>query len=250
MGDIRRVEIKLMTKEKKQIILIYSAVAVTAVVLIFGFSIIAEGRKIKAEASEKARKDRMQAVEVVEPLTDLDKQLTEDLKGKNQSGDDVSLYGLKGKVVVFAQFYSRCSMCLGHNKEIMTDLHSELKADPNVHFVTVTVDPEFDTPEKLQEMAEIWGADVNSWWMLNVPDGDLAQYCRNQMWYVDYRENEEKTSIADAIEHDMGIAVIDGDSKMRAKVNLYELKSSGQEEMYQVKKSQLLDVIRNAKKEM
>lgn len=240
-----------MTKEKKQIVLIYSAVAVTAVALIAGFSIIAKGRDLKAEAGEQLRLERLAKVEVVEtvrPLTALDKKLTEDLKGRNQVGDEVGLYDLKGKVVVFAQFYSRCSMCLGHNRAIMQDLHAALKDDPKVHFITVTVDPEFDTPEKLKEMAQLWGADVDSWWMLNVPHDVLAKYCREQMWYVDYKENEEATSISDAIQHDMGIAVIDGNSKMLAKVNLYELKANEKEEMYQVRKSQLLDVIRNAEK--
>lgn len=240
-----------MTKEKKQIVFIYGAVAVTVVILVLGFSFIAEGRKLQAEASEKARQERLARVKVVEtirPLTELNKKLTKDLRGRNQDGEEVGLYDLKGKVVVFAQFYSRCSMCLGHNRTIMQDLHSELKGDPNVHFVTVTVDPEFDTPAKLKAMAKQWGAEADSWWMLNVPNDELAEYCRNQMWYVDFKENEEATSIADAIQHDMGIAVIDANSKMRAKVNLYELKAGGDEEMYEVRKGQLLDVIKNAKR--
>lgn len=218
------------------------------ILLVTGFSFIAKQRNKFAEESERHRQEDVAHVvieETFKPLTDLDKQLTEDLRGENQDGEKVGLYDLKGKVVVFAQFYSSCSMCLGHNRLIMQDLHDSLKDNPDVQFVTVTVDPEFDTPEKLKEMAHVWGADSKTWWMLNVPKDQLATYCREQMWYSDFKENEQATSKADGISHDMGIAVIDTNSKMRAKVNLYELKVNEKEDEYQYRKAQLLDVIQN-----
>ncbi|MFC5051310.1 SCO family protein [Rubritalea spongiae] len=229
-------------KDKTKITLIYVGVGVLSIVLISVFMWLGKQRSSQAEQSEE-RRNAIVIEEVVKPLTKLDKQLTEDLEGVNQDGEEVSLYDLKGKAVVFAQFYSRCNMCLGHNKTIMQELHNELKENPNVHFVTVTLDPDFDSPEKLAESAKVWGADSDSWWMLNVPKEKLTKYCREQLWYIDFADNEDKTSAADAINHDMGIAVIDADSKLRAKVNLYELKSSGQDELYEAKKSQLLEVV-------
>ncbi|MGJ8671933.1 SCO family protein [Rubritalea sp.] len=229
-------------KDKTKIILIYVSVGVLSVVLISLFMWIGAQRNAQAEQSE-AKRNAIVIEDVVKPLTQLDKQLTEDLKGVNQDGEEVSLFDLKGKAVVFAQFYSRCNMCLGHNKTIMQQLHNDLKDNPNVHFVTVTLDPDFDSPEKLAEAAKVWGADSDSWWMLNVSKEQLTKYCREQLWYIDYADNEDKTGAADAITHDMGIAVIDPDSKLRAKVNLYELKSSGQDELYEAKKSQLLEVV-------
>ncbi len=235
-------------KDKTKIVLIYVVVALLATGLIVLFNWLGGQRKAQAEASEKKRTEVVAhtSVEVVPALTALDKQLTQDLKGLNQDSDEVSLFQLKGKVVVFAQFYSRCSMCLGHNKVIMQELHQELRDNPNVHFVTVTLDPDFDTPEKLAESAKVWDADSKSWWMLNVPKDELTEYCREQLWYIDYMENEKKTSAADAINHDMGIAVIDTQSKLRAKVNLFELLANDQQELYEVKKSQLLEVIENS----
>ncbi|GAA5496266.1 hypothetical protein Rhal01_02449 [Rubritalea halochordaticola] len=239
-----------MEKQNKQIVMIYAGVAMIAVALVVGFAFIAKARNQQAQESEERRQSLRHPiiVETIQPLTELDKQLTEDLRGRNQDGEEVGLYDLKGKVVVFAQFYSRCSMCLGHNRIIMQDLHESLQGNPDVQFVTVTVDPEFDSPEKLKEMAELWGAKSDSWWMLNVPKDKLEPYCREQMWYVDFKENENATSIADGIMHDMGIAVIDPTSKMRAKVNLYELKVNEKEDEYQARKAQLLEVIENALK--
>lgn len=230
-------------KDKTKITLIYVGVAVISILLLSVFIWLGGQRDAQADRSEAKRSATVIVEDVIKPLTPLDKQLTEDLKGLNQDGEEVSLYDLKGKAVVFAQFYSRCNMCLGHNKTIMQELHAALKDNPKVHFVTVTLDPDFDSPEKLAESAKVWGADSDSWWMLNVPKDVLTEYCREQLWYIDFVDNERKTSAADAINHDMGIAVIDADSKLRAKVNLYELKSNGHDELYEAKKSQLLEVV-------
>ncbi|WP_347441770.1 SCO family protein [Rubritalea sp.] len=231
--------------DKSKIIAIYTGVAVIAVSLIIFFNWLGGVRQARASESEQKRKDAMalSIEDVVQPITTLNRQLTTNLKGVNQDGDAVSLFDIKGKVVVFAQFYSRCNMCLGYNKIIMQELHQELKANPNVHFVTVTLDPEFDTPEKLQESAKVWNADSDSWWMINVPKEELTKFCREQLWYIDFKENEKKTGASDAITHDMGIAVIDAQSRLQAKVNLFELLANDQKDVYEAKKSQLLEVI-------
>ena len=230
-------------KYKTKVILIYTGVVVLSVLLLSIFSMIGKRRQAQAAASEQRRvESSYQPLEMINPLTDYQKQLTKNLSGVNQDGEAVSLFDLKGKTVVFAQFYSRCSMCLGHNKIIMQELHNELKDNPNVHFVTVTLDPDFDSPEKLQEAAQVWGAQSDSWWMLNVPKDELTAYCREQLWYLDYSENDEQTSAADAISHDMGIAVIDSTSKLRAKVDLYSPRAKAEMDRYDAKKSQLLEM--------
>ncbi|MFD2160008.1 SCO family protein [Rubritalea tangerina] len=231
-------------KDKTKIIFIYSSVAVLAIGLLVLFNWMGQQRKKMAEESERKRIENLAAqVETVPMMQDLDHQLTQDLRGVNQDGEEVGLFDLKGKAIVFAQFYSRCNMCLGHNKTIMQELHEELKDNPKVHFVTVTLDPEFDTPEKLKQSAEVWNANSKSWWMLNVPKDELVRYCREQLWYIDFKENANKTSASDAITHDMGIAVIDTNSKLRAKENLFELLANDKHDLYQAKKSQLLDMI-------
>lgn len=235
--------------DKQKITTIYGSVAVLAVILISAFVWLGRQRDVKAADSEDQRVAISNKELAQKSLTKLDKQITEDLKGVNQNGEQVSLYQLKGKVVVFAQFYSRCNECLGHNKIIMQELHQELKDNPNVHFVTVTLDPEFDTAEKLKETAEIWQADSESWWMLNVPKEVLVPYCRKQLWYFDFKENEQKTSPADAIKHDMGIAVIDANTVLRAKANLFELLANEKVAEYKTRKAQLLAVIEKAEKE-
>lgn len=230
--------------DKTKIIAIYSVVGLVSIGLIYLFSVVGKHRDTKANANELKRQKSLVLIENISPkLTDYQKALTKNLKGTNQDGEEVSLFDLKGKAVVFAQFYSRCSECTGYNKMIMQELHNELKKNPNVHFVTVTLDPNFDTPDKLKAAAKVWNADSDSWWMLNVPKEELTQYCREQLWYIDFKNNEKKTSAADAIKHDMGIAVIDANSVLRTKVNLFDLLANDQQEEYETKKSQLLEMI-------
>ena len=231
-------------KDKTKITLIYVGVGVISLVLLAVFAWLGKQRGAMAELSEARRSAAVvEQVDVMAPITMLDKKLTEDLAGVNQDGEQVSLFDLKGKVVVFAQFYSRCNMCLGHNKTIMQELHKALRDNPKVHFVTVTLDPDFDTPEKLAESARVWDADSASWWMLNVPKEALTKYCREQLWYIDFADNKEKTGAADAINHDMGIAVISADSVLLAKENLYQYLSNDKVDEYEVRKSQLLEVV-------
>jgi cytochrome oxidase Cu insertion factor (SCO1/SenC/PrrC family) len=231
-------------KDKTKITLIYVGVGVISVLLLTVFSWLGKQRGAQAERSEARRSAAVvEQVDVMAPITMLDKKLTEDLAGVNQDGEQVSLFDLRGKVVVFAQFYSRCNMCLGHNKTIMQELHKELRDNPNVHFVTVTLDPDFDAPEKLAESARDCDAASASWWLLNVPKEVLTKYCREQLWYIDFADNKEKTGAADAINHDMGIAVISADSVLLAKENLYQYLSNDKVDEYEVRKSQLLEVV-------
>lgn len=238
--------------EKQKIIAIYGSVAVICALLITCFWWLgAQRSKLAAEEANQRLEELAagQTMQVFPPLTDYDKQITENLKGVNQDSEDVSLFDLKGKVVVFAQFYGSCSMCLGHNRIIMNELHEVLKDNAHVHFVTVTVNPHLDTPDKLKEIAATWGAESKDWWLLNVSDKKvLGDFCRKQLWYKDFSKNEQATGPADEINHDMSIAVIDGDTKLRAKVDLYTPLAKGDKDTYQIKKSQLLDVIHAALK--
>src|SRR3954465_7442486 len=70
-----------------------------------------------------------------------------------RSGKQVELKDLKGKIIVACWVYTRCPRgCTGVAGE-MRKLFLELKDNPNVHFLSVSVDPD-DKPEDLQRFAE------------------------------------------------------------------------------------------------
>jgi protein SCO1/2 len=86
-----------------------------------------------------------------------------------RSGEMVSTEDLKGSPYVVSFFFSTCpSICVSQNQKLK-ELQDEF-AGRGVRFVAISVDPETDTPEVLQEYAARFGADKDQWLFLT---GDL-----------------------------------------------------------------------------
>lgn len=81
---------------------------------------------------------------------------------------------LLGKPYVISFFYSTCpSICVRQNEKKKT-LYDKF-ADKGIRFVSVSVDPEIDTPERLAEYAERFQADPEKWLFLT---GDMDYISR------------------------------------------------------------------------
>ncbi len=87
-----------------------------------------------------------------------------------RSGRKVSLADLKGKVWVVQFFYTHCTDICPLTVPQMGLLHLEYLNDPDfrsaVRFVSITVDPERDTPAVLSKYAEHFSADPDLWLFL------------------------------------------------------------------------------------
>lgn len=92
-------------------------------------------------------------------------QLTE------RSGEEFASSSLAGQVWVASFFFTKCpGACLRLNSAI-AEIRQELGEAP-VTFVSITVDPETDTPEALRKYADHYGADPKRWLFLT---GTLPQ---------------------------------------------------------------------------
>lgn len=88
--------------------------------------------------------------------------------------ESVSNATLLGKPYVISFFYSTCpSVCVRQNekKKMLYDKF----ADQGIRFVSVSVDPEIDTPQRLSEYAERFNADPEKWKFLT---GDMDYISR------------------------------------------------------------------------
>jgi protein SCO1/2 len=83
----------------------------------------------------------------------------------NQSGQPLALRGLRGKVVLLTFIYSACADVCPLITAAMTEFQQRLAAGerPDVFFISVTVEPEVDTPAVLRAYAKRHGADLTSW---------------------------------------------------------------------------------------
>jgi protein SCO1 len=86
----------------------------------------------------------------------------------SQDGKQVRLEDLRGKVVAVAFIYTSCPDVCPMLTDKMARVQDELGADfgPKVAFVSITVDPERDTPAVLKEYAEALGANLAGWTFL------------------------------------------------------------------------------------
>lgn len=91
----------------------------------------------------------------------------------SQDGGSVSLRDFRGKVVAIAFIYTYCTdvcpMLTAHMASVQEKLGSTFGS--KIAFVSITVDPERDTPDVLKEYAQNFGADLKGWSFLT---GDPA----------------------------------------------------------------------------
>lgn len=83
----------------------------------------------------------------------------------NQVGETVSLSDYRGKFVVLDFIYTGCpDVCplLTANLRQVADALGD-RFGQDVHFVSITLDPEYDTPEQLKQYAQAFRADPSNW---------------------------------------------------------------------------------------
>ncbi len=86
----------------------------------------------------------------------------------NQAGETVTSESLKGHPYVVCFFFTTCKGSCPRQTSQMQLLHNKYKGT-DLRFVSITVDPEIDTPEVLSEYAKKFGADPARWHFLSGP---------------------------------------------------------------------------------
>ena len=97
-----------------------------------------------------------------------------------QSGERLSLTDLRGKVLAVTFIYATCKDTCPILTAKMATLQQRLGADfgPRVRFVSITVDPEVDTPAVLNAYAERFGADAAGWSFMTGSGAEVGDVVR------------------------------------------------------------------------
>ena len=98
----------------------------------------------------------------------------------SQDGDQVALKDLRGKVVAVTFIYTLCRTTCPVLTPMMSFVQDQLGPEfgRRIAFVSITVDPEHDTPDVLREYAQAFGANLAGWaFLTGAPDAiyDLAR---------------------------------------------------------------------------
>jgi len=139
-----------------------------------------------------------------------------DFKLINQDGDHISLHQYHGKTLVVTFIYTRCP--LPDYCPLMTDNFSEMQKTlksgaalyERTHLLSISVDPEYDTPKILREYAVHHSADTTQWEFATGNKEEVKQaatYFGMQYW----RDQDQ-------VVHSLRTAVIGADGKV---VRLY-----------------------------
>lgn len=108
----------------------------------------------------------------------------------NQLGDTVSLYSVKGKLIVMDFFFTSCrSTCPIITANMLKMQRSFMKGgdemsapDSNiVQFLSFSVDPQTDSVARLKKYADHYGIDPDNWWLLTGNRDFIYSYIFNEL---------------------------------------------------------------------
>ena len=128
----------------------------------------------------------------------------------SQDGKPVALADLRGKVVALTFIYTGCPDICPLLTQKMVDVQDALGAEfgAKVAFVSITLDPEHDTPEVLKDYAQFWGARPEGWSFLTGSPKAVRDVTRR--YGVFFAKKEDGS-----VEHSQLTTLIDADGRMR-----------------------------------
>jgi protein SCO1/2 len=122
-----------------------------------------------------------------------------------QEGARLSLQDLRGKVVAVTFIYASCADTCPLLTAKLAGLQARLGTDfgAKVFFVSITVDPERDTPAVLKRYAQVHGANLAGWAFLTGTPAEIQQVTRHYGIYYKKRPRGEvdHTFLTSLIDH-------------------------------------------------
>jgi protein SCO1/2 len=158
---------------------------------------------------------------ISEVQTDRERKLLLDYKFTNELGQAVSLNDFRGQALGITFFYTRCPLpdyCprLSKNfQEASQKLGAMTNAPANWHFLSVSFDTEFDTPEMLKAYAQSYNYNPAHWSFLTGPADKIAELAHGSGVNYEFADgtfnHNFRTLIVDASGHLQMIFPTSGD---------------------------------------
>ena len=121
-------------------------------------------------------------------------------------GDEINRRNLDGKVWVADFIFTTCTMACPVMTGNMNIVHKEFRNNNDVRIVSISVYPEYDTPEVLAEYASRYDANTDRWHFLTGPEEDVKKLIKNGFKMGDYE---------DIIFHSERFALVDKKGQIR-----------------------------------
>jgi protein SCO1/2 len=133
----------------------------------------------------------------------------------DQHGRQFGSEDLAGRVWVASFIFTRCpTVCPAVTRHMARIQDRTRNLEPAVHLVSFSVDPEYDTPERLDEYARAHRASPRMWTFLTGPAGAVRATVEKGL-RVTMERDEDEPSPAAAITHGTHLVLVDGAARIR-----------------------------------
>jgi protein SCO1/2 len=128
----------------------------------------------------------------------------------SQDSKPVALADFRGKVVALSFIYTGCPDICPMLTQKMVDAQDALGADfgTKIGFVSITLDPERDTPEVLKDYAQFWGAKPEGWTFLTGSPEAVRDVTRRYGVFLSKKEDG-------SVDHSQLTSLVDADGELR-----------------------------------
>ena len=134
----------------------------------------------------------------------------------NENGAATTLAALTNHVWVADIIFTRCAGPCPRMTQQMRSVQEALGSDDNARLVTLTTDPDHDTPEVLFRYAKFYGADTNRWTFLTGTKAEIAGLAAGGLKLSSMPvKPEEQKDAADLFIHTTIMVVVDKHAQLR-----------------------------------
>jgi protein SCO1/2/putative membrane protein len=130
-------------------------------------------------------------------------------------GKTIANADLRGKVWIAHFFFTTCKEGCAQTTQTMARLQDIFRGKPDVALVSISLNPQDDTPEVLRDYANHFAADAEQWLFLYGPESVVHDTVQKSFFHTAQRS----ANPSNPIDHSFNLLVVDRDGVIRGYVN-------------------------------
>jgi protein SCO1/2 len=134
----------------------------------------------------------------------------------NHLAEPVGLGSIRGSICVANVVFSRCPTQCRKLSSQMQRIQADIPA--GVRLLSLTADPEHDTPQVLRRYGEQYKTDASKWWFLTGPKKELYRLAIEDLKFTVIESGEPDGKLEDLFIHSPVFAILDRRGRVRAVV--------------------------------
>lgn len=138
----------------------------------------------------------------------------------NQLGQQVSLYDIKGKVIVLDFFFTRCPTTCPAMARAMKRLQDSFKKKNDtsfVQFISISADPLYDSVPLLRKFADKHKINPDNWWLVTGDRKEIYDFAFKEM-----KANLADTDVDTSFIHTLDFYLLDREKIIRGWYNAFD----------------------------